>query len=295
MTEKTWTIKELLAVTIAYLEEKGVPDPRLSAEILLAHQLGIERLRLYLEYDRPLNRPEVDGYRSLIKRRLRREPVQYITGRQEFWSLEFEVGPQVLIPRPETELLVEQLVKLRVKGEGIEPASLTVLDLGTGSGAIAVAVASELSRASVWASDISREAIDRAAGNAKRHGLEGRIRFMVGDLFEPVKPLNLSFDFIITNPPYVATEDFDSLPPEVREFEPRIALEGHRNGLFYIEKIIQEAPAFLQTGGWLLMEMDPGQVPVVLNSVNETVSFGEKQVIKDYRRLDRIVMLRRAG
>lgn len=296
MTEKIWTIKELLKVTAAYLEEKEIPEPRVSAEILLAHQLRIERIRLYLEYDRPLNRPEVEGYRSLIRRKLLREPVQYITGRQEFWSLEFEVGPQVLIPRPETELLIEQLVKSigsdNVKGT-VQPP-FTILDLGTGSGAIAVAVASEFSQASVWASDLSRGAIDQAARNAKRHGLDERIRFLTGDLFEPLRPLNLCFDYILTNPPYIATENFDSLPPEVKKFEPRIALEGHRNGLFYIEKIIQESPPFLAAGGRLLMEMDPGQIPIALSLVDKKSDFAEKQVIKDYRRSDRILMLRKA-
>lgn len=293
MTEKTWAIKELLDVTIAYLEEKKIPDPRASAEILLAHQLKIDRLRLYLEYDRPLNRPEVDGYRALIRRRLLREPVQYITGRQEFWSMEFAVGPQVLIPRPETELIIEQLIQTigTEKNENVDYPPFHVLDLGTGSGAIALAVASEFSHASIWASDISQGAINQAVLNAKRHGLEGRIHFLVGDLFEPVKPLNLSFDFILTNPPYIASEDFDSLPPEIRNFEPRIALEGHQEGMFYIKKIIQEAAVFLKKEGRLLIEMDPRQVPEALKSIPEKSDLKRKQVVKDYHQLDRMVML----
>lgn len=295
MIKKTWTIKELLDVTITYLEEKKIPDPRPSAEILLAHQLKIDRLRLYLEYDRPLNQQEVGGYRDLIRRRLSREPVQYITGRQEFWSMEFGVSPQVLIPRPETELIIEQLLRIirSEKNEKAEQPPLHVLDLGTGSGAIALAVASEFHHASIWASDISQGAIEQATLNAKRHGLAERIHFLVGDLFEPMKTLNLSFDFILTNPPYVASEDFDSLPPEIRNFEPRIALDGHQQGMFYIKKIIQEAAVFLREGGRLLIEMDPRQVPEALKLAQGKSGFKRKQVFKDYRQLDRIVMLQK--
>jgi len=295
MSEKTWTIKELLSVTITFLEEKEIPDPRLSAEILLAHQLGLERIDLYLQFDRPLNRSEVDGYRALIRRRLQREPVQYITGRQEFWSLTFEVGPRALIPRPETELLIEQLSQTvrEDKAQGADYSPFTVLDLGTGSGAIAVAVASEFSQASVWASDISQGAIDQAVSNAKRHGLEERIRFLVGDLFEPAKSLNLWFDFILTNPPYVTAEEYELLPPEIKAFEPRIALNGHQNGLFYIDRIIREAPDLLTEGGRLLMEMDPRQVPRVLKSIAEQGGYQGRTVVRDYHQRDRIVMLQK--
>jgi release factor glutamine methyltransferase len=177
---KSWTIKDLLEVTGNYLQEKGVDSPRLSAEVLLAFQLRVDRVGLYLNLDKPLHEREVAGYRELIKRRLNREPIQYMTGIQEFWSLDFAVGPQVLIPRPETELLVEQIVSLRDEERLTKSKNLRILDLGTGCGVLAVTLAREFERASVWASDLSAEALAIAKINAKKHGVEDRIEFVAG-------------------------------------------------------------------------------------------------------------------
>jgi len=294
VSPRRWTIKELLEVTADYLEKKEIDRPRLCAEILLCHQLKINRVKLYLAFDQPLNEREVSGYRSLIKRRLNREPIQHITGVQEFWSMEFIVGPQVLIPRPESELLVEQVISLYKAGGQTEESGPTVLDLGTGSGALAVSLARELGGASLWASDISPDALDIAGKNVKRHGVEDRIQFIHGDLWQPFKEKTFTFDFIISNPPYIAIEDYDSLPPEVRDYEPRLALDGHNQGMFYIEKIIMEGADYLNPGGWLLIEMDPVQTSKALELMEQGNCYGEKRRIRDYSRNYRVVMSQKA-
>lgn len=290
MLQKSWTIKELLKVTTDYLEKKEIESPRLSAEILLAHQLNIDRVKLYLNFDQPLLDKEVAGYRLLIKRRLSREPIQYITGVQEFWSLDFTVGPQVMVPRPETELLVKHALAL-CRGNGLaEGDCARILDLGTGCGAIAVAIARELEGVAVWASDVSKEALDIARGNAKRHGVEERIEFVLSDLWQGLSNQELTFEVIVSNPPYIKSEAIDSLPPEVRDYEPRQALDGGKEGMFYIRNIIQEAPKYLNPGGWILLEMDPEQTTKALGLIETSNSYGEKVRLKDYSHNHRVVM-----
>lgn len=290
MLQKSWTIKELLEVTTGYLEKKEIESPRLSAEILLAHQLNIDRVKLYLRFDQPLHDKEVAGYRSLIKRRLSREPIQYITGVQEFWSLDFTVGPQVMVPRPETELLVEHALALCRGNGSAEGPCARILDLGTGCGALAIAIARELEGVAVWASDISQEALDIARGNAKRHGLEERIEFVLSDLWQGLSNQGLTFDIIVSNPPYIKPEAMDSLPPEVRDYEPRQALDGGEEGMVYIRNIIQEAPKHLNPGGWILLEMDPEQTPKAFGLIEASNSYGQKVRVKDYSHNYRVVM-----
>jgi release factor glutamine methyltransferase len=287
---KPWTIQELLKVTTDYLKQKGIDSPRLSAEILLAHQLDLSRVQLYLDFDKPLKGEEVAGFRSLIRRRLNREPIQYITGSQEFWSMDFLVGPEVLIPRPESELLVETLVSLCKGGRLPENQSPRVLDLGTGCGALAIAVAREIEGASIWASDISDEALHFARLNAKKHGVEERIAFRLGDLWEPFRDRDLGFDVILSNPPYIASDAFDSLLPEVQHHEPRAALDGHEEGMFYIERIIAEGPDYLNPGGWLLVEMDPDQTSKALRIMEGSGRYKEQESIRDYSNKYRMVM-----
>lgn len=289
MSPKLWTIKDLLGVTTDYLKKKEIDSPRLSAEILLAHELKINRVKLYLDFDRPLKEREISGYRSLIRRRLRREPTQYITGRQEFWSLEFIVGPQVLIPRSESELLVEQVTHQCKEGRLSESHCPRILDLGTGCGALAVSLARELKGASIWASDISVEALNIAGLNATKHGVEDRIEFRQGDMWQPFMGRDLTFDIIVSNPPYIAAEEFESLPPEVRDYEPRTALDGREEGMFYIEKIINEGADYLNPGGWILIEMSPEQTAKALNLVENSHKYGEKGRFRDYGRQYRIV------
>jgi release factor glutamine methyltransferase len=288
--QKSWTIKELLEVTTNYLEKKEIESPRLSAEILLAHQLGISRVKLYLNFDQPLHDKEVAGYRSLIKRRLSREPVQYITGVQEFWSLDFAVGPKVMVPRPETELLVEHVVALCRRDRLAEGACASILDLGTGCGALAVAIARELDGVAVWASDVSQEALDMARRNAKKHGVEERIEFVLSDMWQGFSNRELTFDIIVSNPPYINSEAINFLPPEVRDYEPRQALDGGEEGMCYITNIIQEAPKHLTPGGWILLEMDPEQTTKALELIEASNRYGEKIRLMDYSHYHRVVM-----
>lgn len=290
MTPRKWIIKDLLEVTSDYLKKKDIDNPRLCAELLLAYQLKTTRIRLYLDFDQPVNERDLNEYRVMIQRRLKREPVQYITGVQEFWSMEFNVGPHVLIPRPETEILVEQAISmLKGKKDAVKTEKLSVLDVGTGSGAIALSIAKELPEADVWASDVSADALETARANASKHGLDNRVRFIESDLFSAFNDPQL-FDAIISNPPYIPKEDYDSLPPEVGQYEPRTALDGGEEGLFFIKRLILEAKEFLKPGGWLLMEMAPFQTEKALDLITQTGFYREHKVIMDYSHKERVLM-----
>ena len=290
MRHKSWIIKDLLKVTADYLKEKEVDSPRLTAEILLSHQLNTDRVNLYMNFDKPLTEKELSGYRSLIKRRLRHEPIQYITGSQEFWSLDFMVDPQVIIPRPESELLVEQAVKRIGANFTPQNQSPKILDLGTGSGALAISVAKEVPQARIWATDLSAAALSLARSNAEKHGVSERIQFMRGDLWDPIINLDITFDIIISNPPYITSEEYNNLPPEVRDYEPRLALDGHEGGMYFIEKIIRGGLDYLSPGGWLIMEMSPDQTEKALLLIEQINGYGEKTRIKDYSHTYRVVM-----
>jgi release factor glutamine methyltransferase len=283
MTEKRWTIKELLDLTTTYLKQKAIDSPRLCAEILLSHQLKKTRVELYLNFDQPLRSEEVAGFRSLVRRRTKREPLQYITGHQEFWSLDLVVNPTVLIPRPETEILVEESLKLWQSGLLSDTITPMILEVGTGSGAIAIALATEIEGARIWASDISPDALLLAEENAQHHNLGQRITFCEGDLLEPFNGSSVAFDMIVSNPPYIATEEFPSLAPEIRCYEPRAALDGNEGGMRFIERLIFESGAYLREGGWLLVEMDPHQTEQALNLIDSAPCFGYKERIMDYR------------
>jgi release factor glutamine methyltransferase len=294
MASNSWVIKTLLKVTSDYLNQKNIDSPRLTAEILLAHLLGVDRVYLYLNFDRPLQESEIHGYRKLIRRRLEHEPVQYITGVQEFRSLEFDVGPAVLIPRPESELLIEEGLKRINTGSDRRERRPECLDLGTGCGALAITLAVEVPEARIWAADVSAAALEVARINAEKHGVADRIEFFCGHLWEPVKAAGLKFDLIVSNPPYVAVEEYDQLPPEVRDWEPRKALDGKKAGMFYISEIIRRGPEFLNPHGWLLLEMAPGQTKAALGLIEETGGYREKTRIKDYSRRYRVVIAQRA-
>jgi release factor glutamine methyltransferase len=295
MEAKAWTIRDLLKVTTEYLKQKNIEAPRLSAEVLLAHLLALTRVDIYLRFDQPLNDQEVSRYRALIKRRLNREPLQYITGTQEFWSLDFEVDPSVLIPRPESELLVETALSLYRAGRIPHPDRPRFLDLCAGSGALAVSLAREVEDATVWASDISDEALTIARLNAADHGVTNRIAFMSGDLCQPALERHLTFDLIVSNPPYIPSDVLESLSPEVRMYEPRLALDGGEKGMFYIEKILMQCPDCLHPGGWVLVEMDPEQTARALKVIEETGRYEKWERVKDYSGRYRMVMARKVS
>ncbi len=291
--KKTWVIKELLPVSIDFLKNKNIESPRLSAEILLAHQLNTDRLKLYLEYDQPVGENDLNQYRAMIKRLVDGEPVQYITGIQEFWSMDFIVNSSVLIPRPETEILVEQALKVYNEEYRDKNPDISVLEIGTGSGAIAIAIASELENTKISAVDISGKALATAKLNAAKHGMEDRIDFYEGSLFTPFEKDHQSFDIILSNPPYVTIKDYELLPEKIKNYEPKLALESGEDGLNHIREILEKAPAFLNPGGWIMLEMDPRQTDSALRIINSNIEYSSGKVIKDYSSKDRIVIARK--
>ncbi len=300
MTKKTWTVLELIDWSRAYLAEKGLENTRLETELLLGHALSLPRIELYLNYARPMDEGELARYKVLLKRRLSGEPVQYITGTVSFMFAEFEVNRSVLIPRPETEALTEVALQLlNETGSGVDSgmgsdAEQVIADVGTGSGVIAVTLAMKAPRARVLATDASEEALRVAARNAERAGVSGRIEFLQGEMLEPLLGAGLAggLTLLVSNPPYVASGDIESLPPEVRDFEPRIALDGGTDGLDCLRVMAQDGPSLLAPGGALALEVGDGQADAVADMVRAVV--GASETMKDYAGRDRIVVGRRA-
>jgi release factor glutamine methyltransferase len=245
-----WTIGRLLEWTEKFLAEKGVEFPRLDAQVLLAHALGCKRIDLYgLRYGDIASEEVRKSFRTLIRQRIEGCPVAYLVGRKEFFSLEFEVNPSVLIPRPDTECIVMEC--LRLARELPEPR---VLDVGTGSGAIAVAVAKQHKGARVTATDVSADALAVAQRNAAKHGVADRVRFLQGDLFAAI-PVGERFGFVLSNPPYIAREDLAKLPAGVRDYEPRLALDGGPGGFDVFNRLVEQARDHVAPGGHLLVEI----------------------------------------
>lgn len=286
--EEKWTILKVLQWTIEYFRDKGFEQPRADAEVLLAYVLGLERVQLYLNYDKPLSSEELTRFRGLVRRRAAYEPAQYITGKQEFWSLDFEVTPAVLIPRPETEMLVEKALEIA----GDKPSF--VLDLGTGSGAIAVALAHERNRIRVIAADKSWPAIEIARKNALRNGVADRICFITMDLFEAIGGRH-SFDLIVSNPPYVSDAELLDLAPEIANYEPHSALRGGgKRGLALIRKILQGFDAHLKPGGALLIEIGLGQAEILEEGISPDLA-ESFEFIRDYSGVKRVLHVRGKG
>ena len=243
-----WTTLKVLTWTTGYLAEKGVANARREAEWLLCEATGLDRVGLYLNFDKPMSDEELAAYRALVARRGKREPLQHILGSQEFDGLTFEVSPAVLIPRHDTETLLEQALQQ-------VPRPRSILDIGTGSGCIAIALAKRLPEATVTAVDLSAEALAVAQRNAEQHGVA--IELLQGSFFEPLA--GRRFELIVSNPPYITTADLASLQPEVRDFEPNLALDGGPDGLAAYRAIIAQAADHLQPGGWLWFEVGAGQ------------------------------------
>jgi release factor glutamine methyltransferase len=284
------TILEVINKTTPYFEKQGVESPRLTIELLLAHLLKKKRLQLYLEFERELDETTLAALREMVKRRVAGEPVQYITGETEFCGLKFLVDKRVLIPRPETELLVETVAK-RLKGEGGErKAAVKIVDVGTGSGCIAIALAKKLPNVEITALDASREALEVARGNAALHKIEKNIRFLESDLLE-ILPDSLSVDVVVSNPPYIADGEIAKLPKEVRDFEPVYALQAGEDGLKVIRRLVTSARRFLSPSGFMALEIGAGQRSAVEEFFGQQ-GYEVVEVVKDLQGHERVIVAR---
>jgi len=252
-TEQPWTIGRLLDWTAKFLVQKGSESPRLDAEVLLADVLKCERISLYTRYDEEASEESRQRYKDLIRRRIEGCPVAYLAGRKEFFSLKFEVNPSVLIPRPDTECVVIECLRLAKGMTGPR-----IVDIGTGSGAIAVVLAKQHQSAKVTATDVSPDALAIASRNAEKHGVSSRIRFVQGDLLAPF-PADEQFDLIVSNPPYIPHDDIARLPAGVRDYEPHTALDGGPDGFEVFERLIEQARNHLAPGGRLVLEIGSPQ------------------------------------
>jgi len=281
------TIGKLIEnATKAFLSQ-GLPTPRLDAEVLLASYLNEDRTWLYIHSGQDMNASDVAGFSRWVTRRQQGEPVAYIIGCKEFWSLDFAVDSRVLIPRPDTEVLVEEVLKaLAINKTSGKTSGSEILDLGTGSGAIAVALAHECPEARITATDISREALAVAAGNAERNRVASRITFLDGNLFSPVKGC---FDVIVSNPPYITGGDYSQLAVGVRNFEPLEALLAGKEGMDFYEKIIPQSACHLKPGGWLLLEIGDGQKELIEGLFRQSGAYQNVAFRKDYAGRWRVV------
>ena len=262
------TIREIKERTEIFFQEKGVPSAKLDTDILIAHSLGIKRLDIYLDLDRPLTEAQLTDLRPLVKRRASREPLQYIIGNTEFYGITLKVDPRALIPRHETEELIELIV------ERLETPPARILDLGTGNGAIALALASKYSDAKVTATDQSEEAITLAKENADALSLSSRVTFMKGNWFEPLDE-GARFDLIVSNPPYLTEAEMQTAEPEVIDHEPRGALASGREGLDDLSLLLKSVPKHLAEGGLLALETGIGQAEVIKEMALEVSLYGQ--------------------
>ena len=282
------TVLEIIRRSSEFLEKKGVESPRLNIELLLAHALNMPRLKLYLNFERVLNEAELNPVRELVKRRAAREPLQHITGSTSFCGLEMKCSRAALVPRPETELLAERGWQFL---STLNSQLSTALDLGTGTGCIAIAIAKKAPGATVHAVDISPEALALARKNTVANRFSDRITFHEGDAFAAL-PSQTQFDLIVSNPPYIAAEEIATLSPEVRDFDPRLALDGGADGLDFYRRLAKEAGAFLKPGGKLILEFGDGQETALAK-----LFFDEKwiveEIVADYSSRPRILIARR--
>jgi release factor glutamine methyltransferase len=292
-SDAPWTIRRLLEWTAPFLARKGVDSPRLCAEQLLAHVLGIARIKLYTDYERIVGDQELPVYRDLVRRAAEQEPVAYLTGRAHFFNLEFQVTPQVLIPRPDTETLVENVIQLVRHQGGL--ASPRVIDLCTGSGCIAAAIAHNIKTATVLAIDNSPAAADVARRNIERLGLSERVSVEVGDLFDPLQRLvdRHPFDLIVANPPYIPSGQITQLDRSVRDYEPITALDGGPDGLALHRRILAESSSRLKPGGFIFLEIAFDQGPAALQIAAEHPAFVDVKILKDSAGKDRVLKARR--
>lgn len=284
------TVLETIQRSAEFLAKKGVESPRLQAELLLAHVLKLPRMKLYLNFERALSPTEVGMLRELVKRRGQREPLQHIVGSTSFCGFEIAVNRQVLVPRPETEILAEMGWQFLAR---LNSHSSAALDFGTGSGCIAIAIAAKCPQASVTALDISAEALAVARQNLAHHGLTERVQVFHGNGFATL-PADKRFDLIVSNPPYIPTADIETLEPEVRDFDPRPALDGGVDGLDCIRQLAREAAVFLAPGGCLMLEFGDGQAEAI-RDIFARQNWIVEAVREDYSQRARFLIARRDG
>lgn len=301
MAKEIWIVKRSLQWATQYFKREKIKSPRLNAELLLAHILGKSRLELYLEFDRPLSSSEHTLLEKLIIQRSHHIPLAYITKEQDFMGLRFKVNPDVYIPRPETEILVEESLKIIKKMTALKKRkgtseSFILVDLGTGCGNIAIKLAEELEKSKVYAVDISWKALEVARENAKFYNLDKKVTFLLGDLFAPLAGLNLEgkVSLIISNPPYVSSKEMGTLSPEVRK-EPRVALDGGKNGLSIHRRTIGQSFKFLRKGGFLVLEVGYKQAQKVRNLILNQKEMCAPRIIRDYEGIERIVLAKKSG
>lgn len=282
------TVLEVIQKSTEFLGRKGVESPRLQIELLLAHVLRMPRLKLYLSFDRELTESELTTLRELVMRRGNREPLQHLVGTVSFCGYEIAVNRDVFIPRPETELLAEQCW-IWLEQSGIE--SPAVLDVGTGSGCVAIALALRCPAARITAVDISEAALGVARSNAARHCVEDRITFFCGDGFSPIAK-GTRFDLVVSNPPYIPTEEISRLQPEVRDYDPRVALDGGADGLGFIRRLAVEAGDYMAPGGRLMIELGDGQAELA-RGIFGAAGWNVEDVKVDDRGCPRVLVARR--
>lgn len=281
--DQIWTIGSILTWTKQYFSQKGVENPRLDAEVLLSHILGTDRLYLYVHHERPLDKKELGAFREAVKKRAMHIPVAYITGCKEFMGKSFTVSPEVLIPRPDTEILVESIMNLMPKD-----SEINILDIGTGSGAIIISLLAYFLNARGCGADISEKALAVAKNNAQKLGVSERLTLVKSDIFSAVN--KKTFDVIVSNPPYIPDEDIKTLSLEVQQ-EPRIALAGGRDGLNFYRRIIKEAPRYLCVGGILCFEVGINQAEHVTREAEQNGLYAVKNIVTDYGGIERVVIL----
>jgi release factor glutamine methyltransferase len=277
------TVLESIKLSTEFLTNKGIESPRINAELMLANILNCKRLDLYLSFERPLNDEETNLYREFIRRRSKFEPLQYILGSVEFYGLEFKVNKSVLIPRHETEILVETILKSVEKD-----SALNILDIGTGSGIIAISLAKNLPASSITAIDSSDSALVIAKENAELNGVEKQIKFKSSDIITNEVDLGYPFDIVVSNPPYISMEDYKDLAPELRLYEPQIALTDNFDGLNFYRTITGKSKTLLNKGGKLFFELGQGQSKKV-SDILQQANFSNIVIKKDYQNIDRVI------
>ena len=280
-------LREAWARSRTQLERASIPDADIEAQVLLRNALGIDRATFHASLDRELSDEDVEAFERTVRRRIEGEPLSYITGHREFYGLDFVVTPDVLVPRQETEFLVEAVLGY-ARGCGGNEGPLTIADVGTGSGCIAVALGHHLPNATVYTTDVSREALRIAAENVRRHGLEGRVRLRHGDLFGA---LDGPVDVVASNPPYLSTDEAVDLPADVRR-EPSVALVAGTDGMDVLHRLIVGAREYVKPGGLLALEIDPRRLEAVERLARGTFPGGEVGVVKDHAGLERVVTVR---